>query len=87
MKNKEKFTDEKEAKEAHKKWCKDMAETGWMCTQECNLCFEAWMDKEAEENGDEESKDSDDVSFQHLLCEMENERWLQEDIEELCDGK
>lgn len=49
MKNKEIFKTDCEARDAHKNWCKGMAETWWMCTQECKLCLEAWLDKEATE--------------------------------------
>ena len=39
MKNRYKFKTEKEAREAHKQWCFDMAKIGRVCMYEYYYCF------------------------------------------------
>lgn len=52
MKNYEKFKTLEEQKKAHKQWCEDMNDEfdeACMKIQECDYCFELWLDREAKE--------------------------------------
>ena len=52
MKNYEKFKTLEEQEKTHKQWCENMNDEfdeACMKIQECDYCFEMWLDMEAEE--------------------------------------
>lgn len=72
MKNYEKFKTLEEQEKAHKQWCKDGDKIDEVCmnSQECDYCFELWLDREAEECEKRTCKDSLQIGERN-----ENEKW------------
>ena len=60
MKNREKFKTDREAREAHDEWCINKTR---MCSQECDHCFNNWLDLNTDDTEGNDLCYADDVGW------------------------